>query len=52
MGVFNGLMYFLQMAVPATELGWTADLLILSAVGAAAGWLAVRTPAKDPLVLR
>src|SRR5260221_14773085 len=25
-GVFNGLMYFLQMAVPATELGWTLDL--------------------------
>lgn len=47
-GAFNGLMYFTQMAVPATELGWTIDLLILGAVGAAAGWLAVRVPARDP----
>ncbi len=50
-GAFNGLMYFLQMAVPATELGWTLDLLILGAVGAAAGYLAVRVPAKDPVAL-
>ena len=48
-GAFNGLMYFVQMAVPATELGWTLDLLLLGAVGAAAGWLAVRVPARDPL---
>jgi hypothetical protein len=45
---FNSLMYFIQMAVPATELGWTLDLALLGAVGAAAGWLAVRVPAREP----
>lgn len=49
-GAFNGLMYLTQMAVPATELGWTLDLLILGAAGAAAGWLAVRVPRRDPLL--
>jgi len=49
-GAFNGLMYFVQMAVPASELGWTLDLLLLGAVGAAAGWLAVRVPRKDPVL--
>ena len=49
-GAFNGLMYLLQMAVPATELGWTLDLLILGAVGAAAGWIAVRVPKREPAV--
>lgn len=51
-GAFNGLMYFVQMAVPATELGWALDLAILGFVGVAAGWLAVRTPAvsKPPVV--
>lgn len=49
-GSFNGLMYFVQMAVPATELGWTLDLLILGAIGAAAGWIAVKVPAREPLV--
>lgn len=34
-GVFDFVMYFLQMAVPATELGWTPDLLILVVVTAA-----------------
>lgn len=48
-GAFNGMMYFVQMAVPGTELGWTLDLLILGAVGAAAGWLAVKVPAKEPV---
>jgi hypothetical protein len=48
-GAFNGLMYFVQMAVPATELGWTLDLLLLGAVGAAAGYIAVRVPQRDPL---
>jgi hypothetical protein len=46
-GAFNGLMYFVQMAVPATELGWTLDLLILGAVGAAAGWIAVKVPSPS-----
>lgn len=30
-GLFDFVMYFVQMAVPATELGWTPDLLILVA---------------------
>ena len=47
-GAFNGLMYFVQMAVPATELGWIPDLAILALAGAAAGWLAVRMPDTDP----
>jgi len=34
-GLFDFVMYFLQMAVPATELGWTPDLLILVVVTAA-----------------
>ncbi len=49
-GLFNGMMYFVQMAVPGTELGWTIDLLILGAVGAAAGYLAVKVPAREPQV--
>jgi hypothetical protein len=47
-GAFNGLMYFTQMAVPATELGWIPDLLILGLVGGAAGWAAVRAPRREP----
>lgn len=43
-GVFNGLMYFVQMAVPATELGWVLDLALLGTAGAAAGWAAVHSP--------
>lgn len=31
-GLFDFAMYFLQMAVPATELGWIPDLIILAAV--------------------
>ena len=31
-GVFDFVMYFLQMAVPATELGWVPDIIILVAV--------------------
>lgn len=34
-GAFDFGMYFLQMAVPVTELGWTPDLLILVVVTAA-----------------
>lgn len=49
-GAFNGLMYFAPMAVPATELGWTLDLIILGAAGAAAGWYAVKVPEKEPAV--
>lgn len=31
-GVFDFVMYFVQMVVPATELGWIPDLLIIVAV--------------------
>jgi hypothetical protein len=31
-GVFDFVMYLLQMAFPATELGWTPDLIIIVAV--------------------
>jgi hypothetical protein len=34
-GLFDFLMYFLQMTVPATELGWIPDLSIIVAVTAA-----------------
>lgn len=34
-GLFDFVMYFVQMAVPATELGWIPDLLILVAASAA-----------------
>lgn len=30
-GLFDFVMYFLQMAVPATELGWIPDLIIIVA---------------------
>ncbi len=32
LGLFDFVMYFLQMAVPATELGWVPDIIILVAV--------------------
>lgn len=41
-GGFDALMYLMQMTIPATELGWTFDLVILGVAGAAAGWHAVR----------
>ena len=31
LGLFDFAMYFIQMAVPATEFGWTPDLIILAA---------------------
>lgn len=34
-GLFDFVMYFVQMAVPATELGWIPDLLILVVASAA-----------------
>jgi hypothetical protein len=33
-GAFDFVMYFLQMAVPATELGWVPDVIILVAATA------------------
>ncbi len=35
LGLFDLLMYLLQMLVPATELGWTGDALVMVAVTAA-----------------
>jgi hypothetical protein len=34
-GLFDFVMYFLQMAVPATEFGWIPDLIIIVVVTAA-----------------
>lgn len=34
-GLFDFVMYFVQMAVPVTELGWIPDLIIVVAVTAA-----------------
>ena len=34
-GIFDFVMYFVQMAFPATELGWIPDLIIIVAVTAA-----------------
>lgn len=34
-GLFDFVMYFVQMAVPVTELGWIPDLIIIVAVTAA-----------------
>ncbi|HEY7194608.1 MAG TPA: hypothetical protein VH439_12785 [Gemmatimonadales bacterium] len=33
-GLFDFVMYFLQMAVPATEVGWIPDLIIIVAITA------------------
>src|SRR5881397_2059297 len=35
LGAFDFAMYFLQMAVPSTELGWTPDIIILAVATAA-----------------
>lgn len=34
-GVFDFVMYFVQMVVPATELGWIPDLVIIAGITAA-----------------
>jgi hypothetical protein len=43
--VFDFAMFFLQMAVPVTELGWVPDILIL--VVATAGITLVGAGARD-----
>jgi len=45
LGAFDFVMYFLQMAVPATELGWTPDLLILVAAAIGITLLGMQKPA-------
>ncbi len=44
-GLFDFVMYFLQMAVPATELGWTPDLIIIVAVTVVITAVGSRRPA-------
>jgi hypothetical protein len=46
-GVFDFAMYFLQMAVPATELGWTPDLIILVVVTAVITVAGARSPSHS-----
>jgi hypothetical protein len=47
-GAFDFVMYFLQMAVPATELGWGPDIAILVVATVAITLLGARTPAAVP----
>jgi len=47
-GLFDFVMYFLQMAVPATELGWVPDIAILVVATVAITLIGVRTPATVP----
>lgn len=47
-GAFDFVMYFLQMAVPATELGWGPDIAILVVAAIAITLLGARTPAAAP----
>ena len=47
-GAFDFVMYFLQMAVPATELGWGPDIAILVVAAVAITLLGARTPATVP----
>ena len=44
-GAFDFVMYFLQMAVPATELGWIPDIAILILATAAITLIGARAPA-------
>jgi len=44
-GAFDFVMYFLQMAVPATEFGWIPDLVILVVATAAITVAGSRSPA-------
>jgi len=47
-GAFDFAMYFLQMALPATELGWGPDIAILVVAAVAITLLGARTPATVP----
>ena len=47
-GAFDFVMYFLQMAVPATELGWGPDIAILVVAAILITLLGARTPAAVP----
>jgi len=45
LGVFDFVLYFLQMAVPATELGWLPDIAILVVATVAITLIGARSPA-------
>jgi hypothetical protein len=45
-GAFDFVMYFVQMAVPATELGWIPDLIILIVATALTTAAGSRNPAQ------
>ena len=47
-GLFDFVMYFVQMAVPATELGWVPDVAILVVATVAITLIGARTPATVP----
>ncbi|HXF96208.1 MAG TPA: hypothetical protein VNI61_08925 [Gemmatimonadales bacterium] len=47
-GLFDFGMFFLQMVVPATELGWAADLAILAVATAAITAAGARAGAEGP----
>lgn len=47
-GLFDFVMYFLQMAVPATELGWVPDIAILVVATVVITLIGARTPAATP----
>src|SRR5579884_1536805 len=47
-GSFDFAMYFVQMALPATELGWTPDVIILAAAAALVTVLGSRSSAAAP----
>jgi hypothetical protein len=47
-GLFDFVMYFLQMAVPATELGWVPDIAILVVATVAITVTGARAPAAAP----
>jgi len=47
-GAFDFVMYFLQMAVPATELGWVPDIAILVVAAVGITLIGARAPATAP----
>jgi hypothetical protein len=48
LGLFDFVMYFVQMAVPVTELGWVPDIAILVAATVAITVSGARAPAAAP----
>jgi len=48
LGLFDFVMYFVQMAVPVTELGWVPDIAILVAAAVVITVSGARAPAAAP----